>query len=102
MSVTASVPTGRLDEYLTVPNDAILRSASGPYVYVVRAGGANEPARAIPTDVAVLFQHGGRSAIREGPLRPGDQVVTEGNERLFPAAPVLPAQAPAVVPGGAG
>jgi RND family efflux transporter MFP subunit len=99
MSVTAALPTGRMEEYLTLPNDAILRGPTGAYVYVVRGGAPGEPARVFPTPVEPVFSTRGRSAIRGQPLQPGDQVVVEGNERLFPSMPVLP-QAVAEPAGG--
>ncbi len=40
MSVSASVPTGMRGEMLTVSKDAVLRSDTGPYVYVDDGGAA--------------------------------------------------------------
>jgi RND family efflux transporter MFP subunit len=88
MSVTAVVPTGERAEQLTVPRDALLRNDVGTYVYAVV--GEGQAAQAVPLQVEVLFGHEGRAVVRPGRLAAGMQVVVEGNERLFPMAPVQP------------
>ncbi len=90
MSVVALVPTTEERELLTVHRDAILRNAVGPFVYGVIPGAEGEPAKAAPMPVEVLFHTAERAVVRAAGLRPGMQVVTEGNERLFPMAPVRP------------
>ena len=101
MSVTAWVPTAAEAEHLMVSNDAILRSDTGPYIYVAMPGAEGAPHSAMPVPVEVLFAIDGRSAIRSQQLAAGALAVIEGNERLFPSAPVLPMQtpAPAKAPG---
>lgn len=94
MSITAWVPGGKMEEHLTVHRDAILRGPTGTYVYAVRGGGEG-PASAVPANVDVLFEFADRAAVASRQLRAGDQVVIEGNERLFPGAPVLPTNSPA-------
>lgn len=82
MSVTALIPTGASAESLTVHKDAVLRDDAGTFVYF-DAGG-----QAIPARVEPVFAVGDRVVIREGALRPGMNVVIEGNERLFPTQPL--------------
>jgi RND family efflux transporter MFP subunit len=106
MSVVGWIPTGATAERLTISGDAVLRNEAGAYVYVARGGGApggapggeGAPAIAVPLPVRVLFPAGGRVVVEADGLNPGDAVVVEGNERLFPMMPVigLPAS------GGAG
>lgn len=90
MSVLARVPTALQADTLTVPRDAVLRSARGATVWM-NAGGM-----ALPAPVEVLFNHGDRLAVRllpshvGPPLVPGMQVVIEGAESLFPTRPLIP------------
>ncbi|MEM6458374.1 MAG: efflux RND transporter periplasmic adaptor subunit [Planctomycetota bacterium] len=82
MSVTAWVPAGVARPQLTVPKDAVIRSARGAHLFVVEAGD-DEP-RAVRRDVRVLFETGDRVALmaEADGVTPGDLVVVEGNERL--------------------
>ncbi len=98
MSVVARVPTGRKSRQLTVPRDAVQRSAVGNAVWL------NLDGKAMPVSVKVLFGVGDRYAVAPvgggPPLMPGMQVVIEGAERLFPTQPLIvqnrpPADAPA-------
>ncbi len=88
MSVTALVPTGRATQALTVHKDAVLRDDAGAYLYVERGGAA------VPARVERLWAFGDRAVIRSPQVRPGDRVVTEGNERLFPGQPLVDIAAP--------
>lgn len=90
MSLQASIPTGARSEQLTVPRGAILRSETGPYVYVAQAGGEGAPPTAALVPIEVLFPAGAWMAVRSPRLAPGDLVVVEGNERLYPSAPLQP------------
>lgn len=83
MSVTASIPTGAEDQRLTISKDAILRNDAGPFVYINQDGAAS------PRQVEILFATGDRFVIREGAIQPGTQIVTVGNERLFPTQPLI-------------
>jgi RND family efflux transporter MFP subunit len=100
MSVVALVPTAEERDLLTVHRDAVLRNEVGPFVYGVLPGADGEPARAAPVPVEVLFQTSGRAVVRSGGLRPGMQVVIEGNERLYPMAPIRPVTGEAPAGGG--
>jgi RND family efflux transporter MFP subunit len=87
MSVTGWVPTGARAEHLTLPRDALLRNQAGFFVYVARRNGPG-PASAVPVKITVLFEVDDRVAVAAPELDDGDQVVVEGNERLFPMMPI--------------
>jgi membrane fusion protein (multidrug efflux system) len=82
MSITAWTPTDVRGEHLTVSKNAVLRNDSGEFAYVVRDGVA------MPARLRVLFPASDRYVVQSAELAAGDQVVVEGNERLFPTAPV--------------
>ncbi len=90
MSATAYIPTGRGGEHLLVKKDAILRGTTGPYIYIAKQLGPDSPQKAIPMPVRILFPSGENVAVEAPGLQPGDLAVVEGNERLFPTAPVAP------------
>jgi len=92
MSLTAWVPTGGRSDALTVSVDAVLRNDIGAYVYAVRGGGDGTPGNATPANVQVRFPVDDRIVVESAALKPGDLIVVEGNERLFPGAPVIPQQ----------
>jgi RND family efflux transporter MFP subunit len=88
-SVEASVPLGRPAKQLIVPSDAVLKSYAGTYVYVPNKNPEGfSVAERVP--VEVLFDQAGESVLASGSLKPGDLVIVEGNERLFPNTPVDP------------
>ena len=105
MSVNSWVPLGEKTEQLTVPRDAVIQDATGAYVFRVvnpSASPAAQPAAnqgngnaapALPTaeriPVTILFAQGDRVAITSSQLATGDEVIVEGNERLFPNSPVM-------------
>lgn len=87
LTLAAWVPTGAVSKQIVVPRDAVLTSDTGPFVYVVRGGDPGPPhVEYVP--VQMLFPVDARVAVRSPQLAPGDLVVVEGNERLFPSAPV--------------
>jgi RND family efflux transporter MFP subunit len=88
-SVQAAVPIGKPAERLVVASDAILKSYAGTYVYIV-ADSASGPPIATRVPVEVLFERDGEAVLAEGELKPGDRVIVEGNERLFPNTPLDP------------
>ncbi len=90
MSVTAYVPTGDEAQRLTISRDAIMRNATGTFVYVSRQTDPKAPAVAMPVDVQALFTARDRVVVQSPMLQAGDMVVVEGNERLFPTAPIIP------------
>jgi RND family efflux transporter MFP subunit len=81
MSASSQLPTGKTLEALTTPRDAVITTATGSLIYAVRGGVA------VAVPVFVRFGQGDRFAI-DADLSPGDPVVIEGNERLFPGQPV--------------
>jgi multidrug efflux system membrane fusion protein len=64
-----------LPKAMVLPRDAINDSPSGPYVYVV------EHDKAVVRPVTVAFDDGANAAVT-GDLRPGDEVITEGQLRV--------------------
>ncbi len=71
---------------ITIPEQALMQEGDERFVYLVRDG------KAVRTPVVTGTRVPGRIAIVEG-LAEGDQVVSAGQAKLFPDAPV------AVVPG---
>ncbi|HVZ94408.1 MAG TPA: efflux RND transporter periplasmic adaptor subunit [Phycisphaerales bacterium] len=95
MSVMGTVPTGTVEPSLTIHKDAVRRNDAGEYVYF----DANGAAAVAP--VETLFASGDRLAVRSPVLKPGMNVVVEGNERLFPTQPLAPMDgAPPGAPAG--
>ncbi len=86
MSLSAWVPTGGRSDELTLSSDAVLRNDIGAYVYVTCGD------KATPANVQVRFPVDDRMVVESAALQPGDLIVVEGNERLFPGAPVIPQQ----------
>jgi len=100
MSVTAMMPTEEERNVLTVHRDAILRNQVSAFVYAVIPGAEGAPPSAAPIDVTLLFQTADRAVVRSSRLRAGMEVVIEGNERLYPMAPIAPLGAGAPPKGG--
>ncbi|WP_193210890.1 efflux RND transporter periplasmic adaptor subunit [Luteolibacter marinus] len=88
-SVEARVPLGKPTEHLVVSADAVLSSFSGTFVFVP-APAPEGPPMAKRVTVEVLFERDGESVLAAGELEAGDQVIVEGNERLFPGTPLDP------------
>jgi RND family efflux transporter MFP subunit len=105
MSVNSWLPLGEKTEQLTVPRDAVIQDATGAHVFrVVNPSASAAPqttgnsgngnaAPALPTaeriPVTILFAQGDRVAVSTSQLANGDEVIVEGNERLFPNSPVM-------------
>ena len=88
-SVQADVPIGKPERHLVVSSDAVLKSYAGSYVFIA-ADSENGPPVATRVAVEVLFERDGEAVLAEGQLKPGDRVIVEGNERLFPDTPLDP------------
>lgn len=82
MLATARLPVGEPSENVLVPKDALVEGSRGSIVYVI---GEDDTVRPVP--VRTGGAQGVWSAV-EGEVRPGDRVVTRGNERLRPGAQV--------------
>jgi multidrug efflux system membrane fusion protein len=99
--VNITVELSTIPNTLVVPRDAINEGPGGSYVYVAANG------KAAQHDVRVLFDDSKNVAI-EGDVKPGDQVIIEGQLRVEPdaAVNVLPAAghtpAESDAPGGNG
>jgi membrane fusion protein, multidrug efflux system len=93
--VTVNLSTGAIADALTVPATAVQRGLKGSFVWRVKQGQANmvpvKPRWQSDTVVVVDAQ--------ATDLKPGDQVVVDGQSRLKPKAAVkpLPASAPEAV-----
>ena len=81
MTVSSELPIGTQMQALTIPRDAVNLTPTGTLVYAHRGGVA------LPVNVVILFGAGDRFVVN-APLGPGEQVVVEGNERLFPGQPL--------------
>ncbi len=82
MTAEAELPTGQEIQAITVPRDAVQVTPQGPQVFAVRGGVA------LPVAVRIRFAVDSRFVV-DAQLGPGEQVVVEGNERLFPGQPVI-------------
>ena len=83
--VRATVELRRIENAVTVPARAIQINQKGHYVWVMQP---NNVVKSVP--VTLGPEHDGRMVIESG-VTIGDQVVTDGQLRLFPGAPVAPA-----------
>jgi RND family efflux transporter MFP subunit len=82
MSIVGLIAAGQREPTLTIHKDAILRDDAGEFVFF-STGGPAGVAR-----IQTLFPLGERVAVRSATLRPGMDVVVEGNERLAPGQPL--------------
>jgi multidrug efflux system membrane fusion protein len=72
---------GDVPQALVVPRNAVNDSPAGPYVYVIEGGKAQQ------RPVTVVFDDGQDAAVT-GDLKPGEQVITEGQLRVDPGGKV--------------
>jgi multidrug efflux pump subunit AcrA (membrane-fusion protein) len=86
MSVEGWIPAGEQREYTSVPKDAVIRSDSQAYVFVIQESSNAATAKQVP--VRVIFETTNRVAVESPTLAPGARVVVEGNERLAPGQTV--------------
>ena len=88
MSISAEIPLGASADRLVVSKDAVLRRGTSALVAKIGAGNVAE---LVP--IRVLFATATGFAVEPltpAGLVPGDRVVVEGNERLYPGTPVDP------------
>ncbi len=74
---------------ILLPETAVESNTYGDSVYVLQRTADGEGWQALPVAVTLGQRAGGRVAIRSG-LKPGDQVVIAGQNRLYPGARVSP------------
>jgi len=95
MLARVTLATGPTQEATLVPKDALVLGGPIPMVFVVvpdEKDSSKKTVRPIPVEIGVAF--GGRIQILPSPaaqgvvVKPGDQVVVLGNERLRPGQPV--------------
>ena len=79
--VNVTVEMDDMSNALVVPREAVNDGPTGSYLYVVAGG------KAEVHPVKVLFDDGKDIAV-EGDVKPGDPVITEGQLRVLPNAPV--------------
>lgn len=79
--VNVTVELADIPNALVVPDDALNDGPDGPFVYVVAHG------RARARRVRIMFDDSSDTAV-DGALRPGDEVIIEGQLRVVPGGPV--------------
>jgi multidrug efflux pump subunit AcrA (membrane-fusion protein) len=89
LSVSADLPVTERIEQLMVPVNAVVRSYAGPGVFVPMKTPDSPLPVAKRIDVEILYQTDGYVFIRSEELKEGDEVIVEGNERLFPFQPLM-------------
>jgi RND family efflux transporter MFP subunit len=88
MFARVSLPVAATGRTTMVPKDAVVLGGPSPIVYVVDIDPKNNKegtARIVPVELGAA--EGSLIAVK-GPLKAGDKVVVEGNERLFPNSKV--------------
>ena len=89
LSVSAELPVTEEMEQLVVPVNAVVQSYAGPGVFVPQKSVDSPMPVARRVAIEVLYQTDGYVFIRSKDLKEGDQVVVEGNDRLFPFQPLM-------------
>lgn len=87
MYVTAALALDPTANALVVPLTAIMTSAQGNSVMAIRGANARREGKAEPVTVTVGRRFGNSAIVTSG-LKPGDVVVTEGQLRVQPGAPL--------------
>jgi RND family efflux transporter MFP subunit len=88
MYARVSLPTGSKQTVTLVPKDALVLGGAQPLLFVIEgASESGQAGKVVPLPVAVGVADGGLIQIT-GPLKPGQLVVVQGNERLQPGADV--------------
>lgn len=88
LSVTAEVPVSENTERLAVPVNAVVQGYAGPGLFIPATQEGGLPiAQRIP--VEILFQDDNLIYLTAEGLKADDQVIVEGNERLFPSQPLI-------------
>lgn len=88
-SVRALVPLGRAEERVVISSDAVMQGIDGNFVWLPEPAGDGPPMpKRVP--VNVLFEREGEAVLDGETVKAGDEVIVEGNERLFPGTPLDP------------
>ena len=88
MAARIDLPTGPVQkDALLVPKDALVLGGQSPTVFVV-VPGDKDGKKAVPVPVKTGFSSASLIQIT-GDIKPGQQVVVEGNERLRPGQAVI-------------
>ncbi len=88
LSVHADLPVGDAGARLGVPVNAVIESYQGASVMKVAKAGEGLPV-AERIQVTPLFRRNEIVYVESANLKAGDQIVVEGNERLFPGTPLI-------------
>jgi multidrug efflux system membrane fusion protein len=80
--IDAAVALNDYPHAIVVPRDSVNTGPENRYVYVIAGGN-----RAEMRPVNVLYDDGANDTI-EGPVKPGDKVIVEGQLRVIPDKPV--------------
>jgi RND family efflux transporter MFP subunit len=92
MFARVTLQVGNLETALLVPKDALVLGGPSPMVYVVDVDGADaSKGKARPVPVQLGVADDGLIQVK-GDLKPGQQVVVVGNERLRPGQDVIVAK----------
>ena len=89
LSVSAELPVTVNEARLAVPVNAVVQGYAGPGIFVPleKEGSPMPVAHRLP--VTILFQDNEFVYLTAEGLKAGDQVIVEGNERLFPFQPLI-------------
>lgn len=99
MYTRVTLPTGGRQVATLVPKDAIVLGGAQPIVFVVEGASAvGETGKVSPVPVKVGVADGGLIQITS-PLKPGQLVVVQGNERLQPGQEIAIQRTEAAAPG---
>jgi multidrug efflux system membrane fusion protein len=93
--VTAVLTLDTIQDAAVVPSEAVQSGQQGQYVFVVKP---NNTVEIRPVTPGRTF--GGKTVIDKG-VAPGETVVTDGQLRLFPGAPVKTVESPTLGMGPA-
>lgn len=104
MSVRTKLPVENESERTVLHSDALMRDGEGYFVIKAappppQMGGQGLVAYKIPVSLDFIF--GEMMAIYPSALQPGDMVIVEGTERLFPMTPLKILNQEKLVPAGA-
>ncbi len=81
MYVNVHLTLGQINHAWLIPQEAVLRDAQGPYVFVV-----GSDTRVVQKHIQTYDERGGDWVVTDG-IRDGDQIVVSGVQRVHPGAP---------------